>query len=186
MRKLNISLCVLVNGQLVNVVSISKYFTIFNSKFRRFCQRNGVLSLPSQKKGKSVSHKMKEEIVSFYEDDEISRIMPGKKDYFSIGRYIHKQKRLLLANLKELHSIFNSKYPARQIRFSRCVLAGSYGTHSVCVCTHHQNMKPILVLLGVSHTELYEFLVCDSNSKECMIHRCSTFPENTKMVESKL
>ena len=58
---------------------------------------------------------MKEEIVSFYEDDEISRIMPGKKDYVSIGRNIHKQKRLLLANLKELHSIFKLKYPARQI-----------------------------------------------------------------------
>ena len=137
---------------------------------------------------------MKEEIVSFYEDDEISRIMPGKKDYFSIGRYIHKQKRLLLANLKELHSIFKSKYPARQIGFSKLsslrlkwsVLPGSSGTHSVCVCTYHQNMKLILVPLGVSHTQLYEFLVCDINSKECMIHRCPNCPENTEMLESKL
>ena len=61
---------------------------------------------------------MREEIVSFYEDDEISRIMPGKKDYVSIGRNIHKQKRLFLANLMEVHSIFKSKYPARQIGFS--------------------------------------------------------------------
>ena len=36
---------------------------------------------------------------------------------------------------------------------------------------HHQNMKLILAPLGVSQTELYEFLVCDINSKECMIHR---------------
>ena len=42
---------------------------------------------------------MKEEIVSFYKDDEISRIMPGKQDNVSIGRNIQK----LLANLKELH-----------------------------------------------------------------------------------
>ena len=48
-------------------------------------------------------------------------------------------------------------------------------------------MKLILVTLGVSHTELYiEFLVCDINSKECMIHRCSNCPENTEMLESKL
>ena len=137
---------------------------------------------------------MKEEIVSFYEDDKISRIMPGKKDYVSIGRNIHKQKRFLLAILKELHSIFKSKYPARQIGFSKfcslcskwSVLPGLLGTHSVCECTHHQNMKLILAPLGVSHTELYEFLVCDINNKKCVIHRCPNCPENTEMLESKL
>ena len=137
---------------------------------------------------------MKEDIVSFYEDGKISRKMPGKKDYVSIGRNIHKQKRFLLAILKELHAIFKSKYPARQIGFSKfcslcskwCVLPGLLGTHSVCECTHHQNMKLILAPLGVSHTELYEFLVCDINSKECMIYRCPNCPENTEMLESKL
>ena len=96
----------------------SEYFQVSQyliQKSRDFAKENGVLFLPSQKKGKSVSHEMKEEIVSFYEDDEISRIMPGKKDCVSIGRNMHKQKRLLLANLKELHSIFKLKYPARQI-----------------------------------------------------------------------
>ena len=71
-----------------------------------------------KKKGKSVSNEIKEEIVLFCEDEEISRIMSGKKDFVSIGRNIHKQKRLLLANLKELHSIFKSKYCTVQIEFS--------------------------------------------------------------------
>ena len=47
-------------------------------------------------------------------------------------------------------------------------------------------MKLILVPLGVSHTELYEFLVCDISSKKCMIHGCPNCPENTEMLESKL
>ena len=67
----------------------SEYFQVSQyliEKSRDFAKENGVLSLPLQKKEKSVSHKMKEEIVSFYEDDEISRIMPGKKEYVSIGR----------------------------------------------------------------------------------------------------
>ena len=69
---------------------VSKYLI---QKSRDFAKENGVLSLSLQKKGKSVSHEMKEEIVSFYENDEISRIMPGKKDYISIGRNMHKQKK---------------------------------------------------------------------------------------------
>ena len=80
---------------------------------------------------------MKEEIVSFYKDDKISRIMPGKQDNVSIGRNIQK----LLANLKELHPVFKSKYPARQIGFSKfcslcpkwCVLPGSF-EHILFVC----------------------------------------------------
>ena len=127
---------------------------------------------------------MKEEIVSFYKDDKVSRIMPGKQDNVSIGGNIQK----LLANLKELHPVFKLKYPARQIGFSKfcslcskwCVLPGLLGTHSVCECTHHQNMKLILAPLGVSHTELYEFLVCDINSKECVIHKCPNCPETLK------
>ena len=47
-------------------------------------------------------------------------------------------------------------------------------------------MKLILAPLGVSHTELDEFLVCDINSKECMIHRGPNCPANTEMLESKL
>ena len=140
---------------------VSKYLI---PKSRDFARENSVLSMPLQKKGKSVSQKMKEEIVSFYEDDKISRIMPEKKDYtfVSIGRNIHKQKRLLLANLKELHSIFKLKYPPRQIGFSKfcslrpnwCVLPGSSGINSVCVCTHHQNMKLFMHHL-VYHTQNY-------------------------------
>ena len=95
--------------------------------------------------------------------------------------------------LKELHSIFKLKYPARQIGFSKfcglcpkwCVLPRSSGTHSVCVCSHHQNMQLTLATPGVSHIELYEFLVCDINSKECMILGCPNCPENTEMLELK-
>jgi hypothetical protein len=43
-------------------------------------------------------------VKSFYNSDEVSRVMPGKKDYVSIkvsGVKIHEQKLLLLCNLKE-------------------------------------------------------------------------------------
>jgi hypothetical protein len=78
--------------------------------------------------------------------------MPGKKDCVSVmvdGERKHLQKQLVLCNLKEAYSSFKEKFPRAKIGFSKfaelrpkqCVLAGSSGTHSVCVCTTHQNMK---------------------------------------------
>ena len=72
-----------------------------------------------------------------------------------------------------------SKYPTMQIGFSKfcslcpkwCVLPDSSGIHFVSVCIHHQNMKLIPAPLGVSHTDQYEFLICNINSEECMIHK---------------
>ena len=53
-----------------------------------------------------------------------------------------------------------------------CVLAGSSGTHSVCVCTYHQDMKLLLAPLNVTYQELFALIVYDINNKECMVHRC--------------
>ena len=65
----------------------------------------------------------------------------GKKDYVSISKNVHKQRRLLLCNLKELYSAFKQRHPGAKIGFSKvcslrpkwCVPVGSTGTHSVCV-----------------------------------------------------
>jgi hypothetical protein len=62
---------------------------------------------------------------------------------------MHVQKRLVLGNLKELFELSKTTYPDEKIGFSKfaeqrpkhCVLAGGSGTHSVCVCTTHQNVK---------------------------------------------
>ena len=78
-------------------------------------------------------------------------VMPGKKDFVSVkkeGKRQHIQKRLVLSNLREVYREFKESYPDRKIGFSKfaelrpkhCVLAGASGTHSVCVCTIHQNV----------------------------------------------
>ena len=82
--------------------------------------------------------------------------MPGKKDYVSIitdhGR-VHKQKRLDLGNLKELYQAFkNEQFTLHigigftkfaELRPKHRILAGTSGTHAICVCTIHQNVKLI-------------------------------------------
>ena len=70
------------------------------------------------------------------------------------------QKRLVLGNLKEIYQKFKDEEQNPRVGFSsfcslrpkHCVLAGSSGTHSVCVCTHHQN--PTLPLNAIGHPGL--------------------------------
>ena len=52
--------------------------------------------------------------------------MPGKKDYISIGRNIHIQKRLILCNLKELFTEFKSKFPNVKVRILNIICNKSF------------------------------------------------------------
>ena len=55
-------------------------------------------------------------VKSFYQNDEYTRQMIGKKDYISIGRNIYIQKRLILSYLKELFTEFKTKFPNDKVR----------------------------------------------------------------------
>ena len=91
-------------------------------------------------------------------------------------------KRLILCNLKELYAVHKLKFPGHKIGFSKfaslrpkwCILAGPKQTHSVCVCTIHQNVKSMLsaIELDKSYHDLIEMIACSRDSKICMIHRC--------------
>ena len=119
---------------------------------------------------------------------------------------MHKQKRLLLCNLKELYIAYKEKYPQHKVGLSKfcelrtkwCVTVSSSGTHSVCVCTHHQNTKLLVDGLcavvnrqlkrkakeqeseedntievekfNVTYKDLMEKIGCDTTSLECMVH----------------
>ena len=108
--------------------------------------------MPDPKPGRVLPQGTVKLVTSFYESDETSRIMPGKKDFVTVrkpdGR-VQVQKRLVLCNLRELYRMFKDRHPDEAIGFSKfaclrpkhCILAGASGTHSVCVCTIHQNVK---------------------------------------------
>jgi len=107
---------------------------------------------------------LKEDVITlvkqFYGRNDVSSTMPGMKDAVSLrtsdGKKQKVQKELLLLNLKEIYSLFKNEYPDIRIGFSKFaslrpkqyVLAGSSGTHSICVCPYHQNLK--LMITGKS------------------------------------
>ena len=79
---------------------------------RKLASAKGIFELPDQERGKAVTEEVKNYITSFYSDDELSRQMPGKEGFVSMGKKVHMQKRLLLCDLKELYSAgFTNQWP---------------------------------------------------------------------------
>lgn len=75
-------------------------------KQKKLLKEKGILESPNQKPGKTLSNKIVGNIQAFNESDEISRVMPGKKDCVTIktengAKYV-TSKRLILGNLKEI------------------------------------------------------------------------------------
>ena len=120
---------------------------------KKLVEEKGILSSPNSKPGMPLPESTAQLVKTFYYHDDMSRVMPGKKDFLSVrnenGEKEHRQKRLVLCNLKEAYKQFKTLHPDIKVGFSKfaelrpkeCVLAGATGTHSVCVCTIHQNVK---------------------------------------------
>lgn len=123
------------------------------NRAKQIQKEKGIMSTPNTKLGSTILHQEIALLVQkFYEVDDISRVCPGKRDFKTMssdGVIETKQRRPVLCNLKEAHQIFKQKYPNTKIGFSsfaalrpgHCVLANSSGTHSICVCIYHQNIK---------------------------------------------
>lgn len=120
---------------------------------KKLQKEKGILSVPGVKNGRNLSSDNIDLITQYYRNDENSRQLPGMKDYVTIkkddGAKEKVQKRLVYCNLKELYQSFKLEFPNCQVGFSKfaelrpneCVLAGASGTHTVCVCIFHQNVK---------------------------------------------
>lgn len=152
-------------------------------------KEQGVLPDLGKRKGVSVIDETINKVIAFYEDESNSRICPGKKDCVSVivnGQKTHKQKRLMLVNLNELFVLFKKENPDCKIGRSKfcqlrpkwCILAGASGTHNVCVCPYHQNVKLMIdgAKLAVDYKDLIDLIVCNSENYSCMVGKCEECP----------
>ncbi|KAJ8676617.1 hypothetical protein QAD02_012404 [Eretmocerus hayati] len=151
----------------------------------------------------SLDPSIKDKIVQFYLNDENSRQMPGKSDCKSViqadGKRKLMQKKLILCNLKELYESYKTEYPEDKVSLSKfcelrpkqCVLAGSSGTHTVCVCVIHENVS--LMLEGckfkrlfknssffggddVSVNDILRKMICPNPTMACYEQKCNKCP----------
>jgi hypothetical protein len=172
-------------------------------KAKRLVQDHGILSLPTQKAGRTLSARVVDDVREFYCSDTMSRIMPGMKDFVSVnieGQRQHIQKRLILCNLREIFEQFKHAHPQHKIGFSKfaelrpkeCVLAGSSGTHAVCVCTIHQNVKLMFhgaklegLSDGYSYKNCLAEIKCNPPRVQCFLDRCEECP-GIEILQHKL
>lgn len=174
---------------------------------KQLYSETGVLSKPAAKGGNVLESTTSATVQAFYLDDENSRILAGKKDFVSVkqptGQRERIQKRLVLCNLKELYRHFCDKYPDMKIGFSRfatlrppfCVLAGQSGTHTVCVCTLHHNVKLKLDACRIGqltsdciiplndYKDCLKFIVCKDPTIGCFSNKCKECPGTEQLAE---
>lgn len=116
---------------------------------------NGILYTPRPKAGHGLTAEVIKSVEQFYDDDEVSRVMPGQRDCISEvkdGERQLVQKRLLTMSFKESFGFFKETLPNIKIGFSsfaalrpkHCKLLGTNGSHNFCVCTLHANIELVL------------------------------------------
>ena len=138
---------------------------------------HGIFSTPNTKPGRRIPEETILKVKQFYESDDVSRQMPGKKDSVSMvvdGVKQQVQKRLILLTQYEAFILFKEKYPEVKLGFSKfaearpknVVLPGSAGTHNVCVCTYHQNSKLMLSNSQIASKKEFKKIVGDSYEGE--------------------
>ncbi|KAK3918907.1 ARL14 effector protein [Frankliniella fusca] len=172
-------------------------------KVIKLVQEQGVLPVVNQRIGKPLNETTALEVKKFYLRPDISRELPGMKDFKSVkedGKRVRKQKRLFLSTLKEGYEFYKEVCPEHPVGFStfaelrpkEVILAGASGTHSVCVCLIHQNM--ILMVAGARLDNLqdiqyqdktmenldYKMLLqkihCPEPTENCHLQKCDTCP----------
>ena len=174
----------------VDFFSVSQHVV---KQARKLKKEKGILATPSGYFREGLGKETKDLVISFYERDDISRICPGKKDSITVrmadGSKEKVQKRLLLANIAETYANFKSEFPTLKIGFSTfallrpkwCMTVGVAGSHNVCVCTYHQNVKLMLhaVNPSLNYKDVLKLCVCSTENADCMLHHCDECPEQT-------
>ena len=91
--------------------------------------------------------------------------------------------------MQELYTAFKEKHPNVNIGFSKFsalnVLTGSKMTHSVCVCSAHQNVVLLVDAMDwdLTYKDLIKKIVCNTDSNKCIMHRCESCPVTATLRE---
>lgn len=90
------------------------------------------------------------------------------------------------------HNISFSKFAVLRPKY--CILRGASGTHSVCVCIIHQNVKLLLDAINIkqltqstemtlsSYKDCINKMVCNKPSSDCYVDKCDKCPGTAEII----
>ena len=125
------------------------------------------------------------EIEEFYEQDNNSRLLPGKRDTVT-KKACKKQKRLLCETMTVLHAKYLYEHPASPVSYATfCkkrpfwVVPPKLSDRDTCLCKRHSNVQLMAdtlhregVIASARPMEQCAQLVCDTDRKICMYGEC--------------
>ena len=161
-------------------------------KAKELVKQKGILSTPNPKPG----HELPEETVQASLNlKRLARQCQAKKRCCFCSSRKSKSSFPKEIGLKEAYQLFKDKFPTKSIGFSKfaelrpkhCILAGASGTHAVCVCTIHQNIKlmmvgakiPDIILDSVAlktYDHCFAHIIWNPPSPDCYLSNCSSCP----------
>lgn len=177
----------LVEGKVVKKYKLktqcAKYF-----KFRVLKANSTKTLLQVGRKYKSRINKqtdVKKKVESFYQQDNNSRLCPGKKDYIT-KKKITKQKRLLLNTMKNLYLSFSKSNPDIKISYSLfCrwrpfwVKIMKISERETCKCLVHANMELMVnclfsnkIIISKTPSQIIQDICCDVQKEDCLLRKC--------------
>ncbi|CAF1452033.1 unnamed protein product [Rotaria sordida] len=151
------------------------------------------------RKQRSLSIELKELVIQFYQRDDITYQLPGKRDYVTVtddnGESRTLQKRILLYNIRKTYQLFVNEYSNKNVDLSLTsfnelrpvnILINSYMPHHSCLCISHENVNLLIKLLSKhiscdglnSLQEFTSMLVCDEQEEKCMFSCCHLCSHN--------
>ena len=120
----------------------------------------------------------------------VGRCLKRKTMLVWVKEYINKNFATCksLCNLQELYTAFKKKTPKCKYwvlkvlcpKNQRCIL-----THSVCVCSAHQNVVLLVDAMDwdLTYKDLIKKIVCNTDSNKCVMHQCESCPGTATLKE---
>ena len=144
-----------------------------------------------KKRSDAVTDEEIQVVQDWYQRDDISRMLPGKKDYVSVklpsGKREHRQKRLLLLKIGEAHELFTeetdleiSKSKFAELQPPQLITISAFD-QEVCICKYHEHIDLLLTGLSrlgtcdrTSSEQAVALIVCSLDSCKCVDRVCES------------
>lgn len=170
--------------QLMKYKIMNQYKCISSKVFATTSKKSTMKQTMKDLRMKKIENAVHLHVTNFFENDDVSKMCPGKKDCITVKK-VKKQKRILLDSLKNLHLKFMSQenYKISYALFCRLkpfwVVIPKVTDRDTCACKIHSNAELLVEALHKAGAidkktpkEISSYLCCDTSSVACLQRKC--------------